>query len=94
MRPLLTLNPYFAKYRWRMLLGMLFVTLSNWFAVYLPEMVQKAIDLVGERYFMLTGSPATAYYSQIHEQCGWVEDIRDSGSNLGISDRQLLFRAT
>lgn len=48
MRPLLKLNPYFAKYRWRMVLGMLFVTLSNWFAVYSPEMVQEAIDLIGE----------------------------------------------
>lgn len=29
MRPLLKLNPYFAKYRWHMVLGVLFIALSN-----------------------------------------------------------------
>ncbi|MEZ4807912.1 MAG: ABC transporter ATP-binding protein [Flavobacteriales bacterium] len=50
MRPLLKLNPYFAKYRWHMLLGMLFVVLSNWFAVYSPQVVREAVDLIGEAY--------------------------------------------
>ncbi len=48
MRPLLKLNPYFAKYRWHMLLGTLFIVLSNLFAVYSPEVVREAIDLIGE----------------------------------------------
>lgn len=48
MRPLLKLNPYFARYKWHMLLGMLFIVLSNLFAVYSPEVVREAIDLIGK----------------------------------------------
>jgi ATP-binding cassette subfamily B multidrug efflux pump len=46
MRPLLKLNPYFAKYPWHMLLGVLFIVLSNLFAVYAPEVVREAVNLV------------------------------------------------
>ena len=46
MRPLLKLNPYFAKYRWHMLLGVVFIGLSNLFAVYSPQVVREAIDLI------------------------------------------------
>ena len=46
MRPLLKLNPYFAKYKWHMLLGLVFVVLSNWFAVYSPQVVREAVDLI------------------------------------------------
>ncbi len=48
MRPLLKLNPYFAKYRWHIVLGTLFIILSNLFAVYSPEVVREAIDLIGK----------------------------------------------
>ena len=48
MRPLLKLNPYFAKYRWHMVLGVLFIALSNLFAVYAPQVVREAIDLIAE----------------------------------------------
>jgi len=48
MRPLLKLNPYFAKYPWHMLLGMVFIVLSNLFAVYSPEVVREAINLIGD----------------------------------------------
>lgn len=48
MRPLLKLNPYFAKYRWHILLGMVFIVLSNLFAVYSPQVVREAIDLIAE----------------------------------------------
>lgn len=44
MRPLLKLNPYFAKYRWHMLLGTVFIALSNWFAVYSPQVVREAVE--------------------------------------------------
>ncbi|HRD52588.1 MAG TPA: ABC transporter ATP-binding protein [Flavobacteriales bacterium] len=46
MRPLLKLNPYFAKYPWHLLLGTLFIVLSNLFAVYAPQVVREAIDLI------------------------------------------------
>jgi ATP-binding cassette subfamily B protein len=48
MRPLLKLNPYFAKYPWHLLLGVVFIVLSNLFAVYAPQVVREAIDLIAE----------------------------------------------
>ncbi len=46
MRPLLKLNPYFARYTWHMVLGTVFIILSNLFAVYAPQVVREAIDLI------------------------------------------------
>jgi ATP-binding cassette subfamily B protein len=47
MRPLLKLNPYFARYRWHLIAGVFFIALSNLFAVYSPQVVREAIDLIG-----------------------------------------------
>ncbi len=48
MRPLLKLNPYLAKYRWHLMLGTVFIVLSNLFAVYAPQVVREAIDLIAQ----------------------------------------------
>jgi len=48
MRPLLKLNPYLMKYRWHLLLGTVFIILSNLFAVYAPQVVREAIDLIAK----------------------------------------------
>jgi ATP-binding cassette subfamily B multidrug efflux pump len=45
MKTLSHLNKYFLKYKWRFLLGMIFITLSNIFAVYAPQVVRIAFDL-------------------------------------------------
>ncbi|MEZ4755443.1 MAG: ABC transporter ATP-binding protein [Flavobacteriales bacterium] len=50
MRPLLKLNPYFTKYPWHLLLGVVFIALSNLFAVYAPQVVREAIDLIAEAF--------------------------------------------
>lgn len=48
MRALFALNPYIWKYKRHLLLGILFVTFSNLFAVYPAQIVRGAIDLVGD----------------------------------------------
>ncbi len=48
MKSLLTLNRYFVKYKYRFLLGILFVSVSNIFAIIPARMVRSAIDLVLE----------------------------------------------
>jgi ATP-binding cassette subfamily B protein len=48
VKHLLTLNKYFLKYKWHLLAGILFVTLSNYFNVLQPRMIREALDLVIE----------------------------------------------
>lgn len=46
MRHLAALNKYFLKYKWRFLLGLLFVSVSNLFAVIPPVIVRNILDQV------------------------------------------------
>ncbi len=61
MKPLLAVNRYFARYKWYLIGGILFVAISNVFAIlpaqivrYSFELVQKTIDL----YFLFAGLQA------------------------------------
>lgn len=46
MKNLASLNKYFVKYKWRLLLGLLFITVSNVFAVLSPVVVRNVLDRV------------------------------------------------
>lgn len=46
MQHLAYLNKYFFKYRWRFLLGILFVGMANWFRVWQPKVIREALDTV------------------------------------------------
>lgn len=48
MKHLFALNPYIWKYKWHLLLGIVFITLSNLFAVYPAQIIRSAINLVGD----------------------------------------------
>ncbi len=64
MRHLSVLGKYFLRYKWRLLLGILFVTLSNIFAVLSPEIVRDTLDEVyhniGKYHFLGTSPEAVA----------------------------------
>ena len=49
VKHLLYLNKYFVKYRWRLTLGVIFVSLSNYFAILIPQEIGKALDYVQEQ---------------------------------------------
>lgn len=49
MKELFSLNKYLFKYRYRMLLGVVFITLSNWFGVFPAQVIRLAFDLVKEQ---------------------------------------------
>lgn len=49
MKQLAYLNKFFWKYRGRLLLGILFVGLANWFRVWQPKVIGNALDTVVER---------------------------------------------
>ncbi|HNU56690.1 MAG TPA: ABC transporter ATP-binding protein, partial [Flavobacteriales bacterium] len=74
MRPLLKLNPYLAKYRWHLLLGTVFITLSNLFAVYSPQVVREAIDLIAQGIARLDGPvpDGLAVPSTLDVWLGWT----------------------
>ncbi|MCH2023121.1 MAG: ABC transporter ATP-binding protein/permease [Saprospiraceae bacterium] len=46
MKELAYLNKYFIKYKWRFLLGILFVATSNYFRVLQPQIIRYSLDLV------------------------------------------------
>lgn len=49
MKHLSYLYKFFWIYRWRFLLGILFVGLANWFRVLQPQMIRRALDTVVEQ---------------------------------------------
>lgn len=59
MKQLAAVNKYFVRYKWRLLLGILFVTISNLFAVLPPVVIRNVIDQVQENidsYHLVTNS--------------------------------------
>jgi ATP-binding cassette, subfamily B, multidrug efflux pump len=52
MKHLFFLNKYFFKYRKRLLLGILFIFVSNYFLALQPQMIRQALDLVMENIAM------------------------------------------
>ena len=48
LKNLAYLNRYFVRYRWRLLAGIAFVSLSNYFRVLQPQVIREALDLVVE----------------------------------------------
>jgi ATP-binding cassette subfamily B multidrug efflux pump len=48
LRELKFLNRFFWKYRWRLLLGIIFICASNYFRVLQPQVIREALDLVVE----------------------------------------------
>ncbi|MFN4122456.1 MAG: ABC transporter ATP-binding protein [Flavobacteriales bacterium] len=63
MKSLLYLNRFFLKYKYRLIFGTLFVSISNLFAIYPAEILRKGIDLVYEGigiYNLFAGSSIIA----------------------------------
>lgn len=94
MRPLLKLNPHFRRYGGRLFLGMVFIALSNLFAVYSPQVVREAFDLIAEG-FAQRGLPADQRSLEVprmlHAWTSWAGldiqggmiDLREDGALVG-----------
>lgn len=52
MKSLKFLNQFFWRYRWRFLLGIIFIAVSNYFRVLQPQVIREALDLVIEHINM------------------------------------------
>lgn len=70
MRELRALNKYFYKYRWRFGLGILFVALSNYFRVLLPQTVREAIDMVVSQLGLYRSADGFGLQAKISENVG------------------------
>lgn len=44
MKSLFYLNKYLWKYKWHLLFGLFFITASNYFGVYMPKIIDNAVD--------------------------------------------------
>jgi ATP-binding cassette, subfamily B, multidrug efflux pump len=83
MRALFSLNRYFWKYRWRLLLGIVFIILTNIFGVYSPVLIGEGVNMLNDAN--------EAYFQHIDEPEAYVgKDIALPASIMWIS-RHLAF---
>ncbi|MCC6461192.1 MAG: ABC transporter ATP-binding protein [Saprospiraceae bacterium] len=75
MKHLSYLNKFFWKYRWRFLLGIVFVGLANWFRVWQPKVIRNALDTVVRQvqHYKETGgiSAHPEAYRELGNQIAW-----------------------
>lgn len=75
MKHLAHLNKFFWKYRYRFLLGILFVGLANWFRVWQPQVIRQALDTVmaSVRFYKEHGGIGAhpEAYDELGRQIAW-----------------------
>jgi ATP-binding cassette subfamily B protein len=67
MKELRAVNKYFVKYKWLLILGIIFVISSNIFGLYTPEYIRYTVDIVKENlntYQLVSGFEAQAAYKK------------------------------
>lgn len=63
MKNLKYLNKYLIKYKWRLLLGTLFVGLANYFQVLVPKIIGDALNFITEKVGSFSGqNPDSGFY--------------------------------
>jgi ATP-binding cassette subfamily B multidrug efflux pump len=89
MKQLKALNKYFWKYRVRLGIGALFIVISNYFAVLVPQItrfiidhVQKSIDATRDIINPAAASPDREYDLLVLEFINWVEKNFSQDSEL------------
>ena len=70
LKSLKHLNKYLFKYKYHLIFGFLFVTVSNIFGVYAPQLVRQAFDLVNATFDQYVASKGTPLESEILKAFG------------------------
>jgi ATP-binding cassette subfamily B protein len=75
-RHLKALNKYFVKYKWRLILGVIFIALSNVMAVVPAQVIRYLLDFVGDNVKQ-TGKRVLPHENWFLHLCfSWVSDAR------------------
>jgi len=69
LKQLFTLNRYFFQYKWHLLLGIIFVTGSNYFGILIPQKIGEALDLVQNKILLYKQLPSNAQ-SDFYDELG------------------------
>jgi ATP-binding cassette subfamily B multidrug efflux pump len=69
LKQLFTLNRYFLQYKWHLLLGIIFVTGSNYFGILIPQKIRDALDLVQNKILQYKELPSNVQ-SDFYDELG------------------------
>ncbi|MGK0391237.1 MAG: ATP-binding cassette subfamily B multidrug efflux pump [Maribacter sp.] len=72
MKYLAYLNKYIWRYKWRFLLGIVFVAVSNYFRVLQPRVIRSALDLVVENINLYRATDGFNVQQQVQDDLGWT----------------------
>lgn len=70
VKNLAALNHYILRYKWKFLMGFLFVALSNYFNVLQPQMVRQALDLVVQNISLYRMQQGFAHQTDLYKSIG------------------------
>jgi len=75
MRALAHLNQFLWKYKWHLILGTLFIILSNAFGIYAPVLIREAFNLVTETMSAYRGGNISDYSIELPESVIFINDL-------------------
>jgi ATP-binding cassette subfamily B protein len=85
MKHLKAINKYFFKYRWRLLLGIIFITLSNYFRILSPQLSGYVVDKVEqsvrssvEKIKPGSGHSSANYDLLVQKMIAWLDNSATS----------------
>lgn len=84
MKDLLFLKKYISKYRYRFLLGIVFVGLSNWFKVLQPQVIREALDTVVAQVQMYKDTGGIAAHPEAFDELG-AQIIKFAGTVIVLA---------
>ena len=76
LKHLRSLNPFFYKYRYRLLLGILFIVLSNYFAILAPQVTGYVFDVVQRSFGIATDGRPGNYDILVNNFISYAEQFK------------------
>ena len=88
MKSLFSLNPMIWRYRWRLLLGIVFIMLTNVFAVWAPSMIGEGVNALNaaNRDFLVPLSEGVALETLANQEVSVPQNLRTLAGWFGAED--------